>query len=114
MNKCCEATELLGGNYTLNIAKGNPSVINDPAECNVVRAAVTKILGKDALANVEIQMGGDDFSHYSMQKPSCYFYMGAKKDGVSRQHHSSNFDIDEDVIPNIVKIFLTIIEEKLS
>lgn len=114
IKKCCEITKLFGGDYVLNIAKGNPSVINNPVECNVVRTAAAKVMGEDVLSNIDIQMGGDDFSHYAILKPSCYFYMGAKKDNISRQHHSSNFDVDESVIANIVKIFLAIIEEKLS
>lgn len=112
--RCCEVAKDLGGDYQLKIAKGNPSVINDPTECDLVRSAVSACLGKSVISNVDIQMGGDDFSHYSLRKPSCYFYMGAKKDSISRQHHSSNFDIDENVISNMVKVYLSIIRKKLS
>ena len=112
--RCCEVARTLGGDYRLTIAKGNPSVINDPIQCDLVRSAVSDCMGKDSVTSIEIQMGGDDFSHYSLKKPSCYFYMGAKKDSISRQHHSSNFDIDENVIGNMVKVYLSIIRKKLS
>ena len=109
--KCClETVKLLGGKYTLDISRGNPSVINSLQACNMVKEAVKKVVGEQAISEIEIQMGGDDFSYYAQKKPSCYFYVGAKKDSVSRQHHSSVFDIDEGVLQNISNIYLQIIK----
>ena len=38
------------------------------------------------------------------------FYFGAKRDGVSRQHHSGNFNIDESVLVEFSNILYTIVE----
>ena len=103
-----------GGDYNLTIAKGNPSVINDSIQADVVRKAAAIVVGEENVKDINIQMGGDDFSHYSMIKPSCYCYIGAKKDDVSRQHHSGNFDIDESKIELIPNIYLQIIKDSLS
>lgn len=110
---CLQSVKDLGGNYILNIEKGNPSVVNSIGECNIVRNAVINALGEDYISDIEIQMGGDDFSYYSSKKPSCYFYVGAKKDSVSRQHHSGNFDINEQAMYEIEKIFVEIVKLKL-
>lgn len=113
MTKCFESCRLFGGDFNLNIEKGNPSVVNDSNECNFVREAVRNVINDEAVSSIDIQMGGDDFSYYAMQKPSCYFYIGAKKDDISRQHHSGNFDIDESMIPYISRIYMEIIRMKL-
>ncbi|MDE6550314.1 MAG: amidohydrolase [Clostridia bacterium] len=113
IGSCLQIAKALGGNYQLKISQGHPSVINSDEECEVVRSAVKKVLGDSAISIIDFQMGGDDFSYYATKKPSCYFYVGAKKDQISRQHHSGNFDINEKAIENIVNIFIEIIKEKL-
>lgn len=113
LKACFETVKQFNGDYVLNIKKGNPSVINNIFECESVRKAAAKIVGLENVVDIEIQMGGDDFSHYSLKKPSCYYYIGAKKDEVSRQHHSGNFDIDESKIDLISQIYIQIIKDKL-
>ena len=113
IKSCFDSILVFDAEYVLNIKKGNPSVINDPLECEFVRNAAKKVLSSESVSSIEIQMGGDDFSYYSQKKPSCYFYVGAKKDNISRQHHSGNFDIDENAIKNISKIFIQIIKDKM-
>lgn len=114
LKACLESVRAFGGDYNLTIAKGNPSVINDSIQADVVRKAAAIVVGEENVKDINIQMGGDDFSHYSMIKPSCYCYIGAKKDDVSRQHHSGNFDIDESKIELIPNIYLQIIKDSLS
>ncbi len=114
IDACLQSVKNFGGDYCLNIEKGNPSVVNSVGECNIVKSAVTNALGEEFISDIEIQMGGDDFSYYSSKKPSCYFYVGAKKDGVSRQHHSGNFDINEQAINEIERIFVEIVKLKLK
>lgn len=113
IESCLQIAKDLGGNYQLKISQGHPSVINSNEECEVVRSAVENVLGDSAISIIDFQMGGDDFSYYAIKKPSCYFYVGAKKDQISRQHHSGNFDINEKAIENIVNIYIEIIKEKL-
>lgn len=114
LKACLESVKAFGGNYNLTITKGNPSVINDSVQAEIVRKAANVIVGEENVADINIQMGGDDFSHYSLIKPSCYFYIGAKKDNISRQHHSGNFDIDESKIELIPKIYYQIIKDRLT
>lgn len=111
---CLNSITEFGGNYDLKYLKGNPSVINDSKECEIVRNAAKKVLGEEYISSINIQMGGDDFSYYAIKKPSCYFYVGAKKDEISRQHHSGNFDIDESVLSKMVDIYVEIVKEKLK
>lgn len=113
LKACFETVKPFGGEFSLNIKNGNPSVVNNVSECESIRKSAAKIVGSKNVVDIEIQMGGDDFSYYSIKKPSCYYYIGAKKDEVSRQHHSENFDIDENMIELIPQIYLQIIKDKL-
>lgn len=41
------------------------------------------------------QSPSEDFSFYSQEIPACFFYIGAKSEGVSYPHHHPKFDINE-------------------
>lgn len=110
LEKCVQISELLGGTYKLDILQGNPTVINAPDMSVIVRECASSVVGIENVVNVDLQMGGDDFSYYSIAKPSCFFYFGAKRDLVSRQHHSSNFNIDEGILTKFSNIFYNIVK----
>lgn len=105
---CLNISKSLGGSYILKIEKGNPTVKNDSDLCKLVKESAALIIGNENIREIDLQMGGDDFSYYSLLKPSCYFYFGAKKDSISRQHHSSNFNIDERSLSKCADIFINI------
>jgi amidohydrolase len=110
LDKCVQISELLGGTYKLNILRGNPTVINAPKVSAIVRRCASSVIGAENIINVNLQMGGDDFSYYSIEKPSCFFYFGAKLDLVSRQHHSNNFNFDESILVKFSNVFYNIVE----
>lgn len=70
---------------------------------DIARGAAEKIMGPDAFIHMDPQMGAEDFSVYLRKVPGLFAFLGcrnpAKKDTAS-PHHSSTFDIDEDVLPN--------------
>ncbi|GHU48887.1 amidohydrolase [Clostridia bacterium] len=109
IEKCLHIADILGGSFKLNIARGNPTVINAPDISNIVRQCASSVVGTENVLGVDLQMGGDDFSYYSTEKPSCFFYFGAKLDSVSRQHHSGNFNIDERILIKFSNIFYNIV-----
>lgn len=37
----------------------------------------------------------EDFAYYTQERPSCFFYVGAKPDGEAFPHHHPKFDINE-------------------
>ena len=43
----------------------------------------------------------EDFSYYSQQVPSCFFYIGAQPAGKAYPHHHPKFDIREEEIKRI-------------
>ena len=65
------------------------------------RNAARKILGENALAPMERQMGAEDFSVYLEKTPGLYAYLGCRNEakGLVSPHHSVTFDVDEDALP---------------
>ncbi len=89
----------LGGDYELKIKPGYPSMYNDPAVAEVIRAATTRLASADILEAAIPQMGAEDFAYMSRQAPGAMFMLGARIGEDKRPHHTPVFDIDEAVLP---------------
>ena len=89
----------LGGDYELRIVRGCPSVYNDPKVASLIRETAVEMYGEDAILRQEPGMGGEDFSYMARKAPGAMFLLGAKRDEVSRPHHSPQFDLNESVFP---------------
>ena len=85
----------LGGDYTLDLRKGCPSVYNAPEVSAVIRQAARDLFGDDSLIEQEPGMGGEDFSYMTRKAPGAMFRLGAKLDESSRPHHNPKFDLNE-------------------
>ena len=69
--------------------------------------------------NVEVlkpSMGGEDFAYYLEKVPGAFFRLGIRneKKVVIHPYHSSLFDIDEEVLPFGVEIFVRVIDRYLG
>jgi amidohydrolase len=89
----------LGGDYELKIKPGYPSMYNDPAVAEVIRAATTRLASADIVEAAIPQMGAEDFAYMSRQAPGAMFMLGARIGEDKRPHHTPVFDIDESVLP---------------
>lgn len=89
----------LGGDFTLRIVRGCPSVYNDPEVADTIRTAALDLFGPDVILRQEPGMGGEDFSYMTRKAPGAMFLLGAKRDEVHRPHHSPQFDLNESAFP---------------
>jgi len=91
---------LHNADVSVDFTMGYPSVINTVEEVAIARAAVTNIIGEEALVDGQFaSMGGEDFSYYLKKIPGCLIRLGALKDGLEGiPAHSSTFDFDEDAL----------------
>jgi amidohydrolase len=99
LEKAFAVSRAYGGDYTLTIERGFPSMYNDPEVSEIIRQAAEEILGKDKVSPAEAQMGAEDFSYMSQLAPGAMFSLGAKIDESHRPAHSPTFDINEDALP---------------
>lgn len=82
---------------------GPSPVINEHKHLNdLARNAARQIMGESALIPMEKQMGAEDFSVYLEKVPGLFVFLGTRNEekGITSNHHSVDFDIDEDVLPD--------------
>jgi amidohydrolase len=90
--------EAMGATVDIRYRRGYPSVVNDPAMSDIVRAAAREAVGDDNVEEAKPGMGAEDFSYFALERPSCFFNVGtgsADKD-TEWPHHHPRFDLDED------------------
>jgi amidohydrolase len=97
--RALEVARALGGDFELSLKPGYPSMYNDPAVAEVIRAATTRLASADILEAAIPQMGAEDFAYMSRQAPGAMFMLGARIGEDKRPHHTPVFDIDEAVLP---------------
>jgi amidohydrolase len=87
-----------GVSTTLEYENDYPVLFNDPDVTARVRQALTEadLPEVEAVLETAPQPPSEDFAYYLQEKPGCFFYVGAKPEGVEwHPHHHPKFDIDE-------------------
>ena len=102
--------------YRYDFDYGYPMLINDPEMSKLVARACSRGIGKENIEWVKPAMGGEDFSYYLQKVPGSFFRLGNRNEakGTIHPYHSSLFDVDEDILPLGVEMFVRIIDEYLG
>jgi amidohydrolase len=99
MERVCQITCALGGDYELHIQPGYPPVINDGAMTDLVHQVGVGLVGPESVYQRPAEMGGEDFAFYMQHAPGCFFELGVRAPGGPNQPlHNPHFDIDESAI----------------
>ena len=95
---------------------GYPPLVNDVPMSHLVAAACTRGIGKENVEFIPPSMGGEDFAYYLQKVPGSFFRLGCRNEqkGIIHPLHSSRFNIDEDVLPFGVEMFVRIIDQYLE
>ncbi len=112
---CAQA---FGGDIDLEIKWGIQPLINDPGMAAFAADAAAKVVGREKVLTQmkHLLMGGDDFSCYLQEAPGAYLFLSSSnpEKGTDIDHHSSRFNIDEDVLWEGTAIFAQIAEDYLA
>jgi amidohydrolase len=102
--------------YRYEFEYGYPVLINDPEMSRLVNSACSKGIGKENVEVLRPSMGAEDFAYYLEKIPGSFFRLGIRneKRGIIHPYHSSLFDIDEEVLPFGVEMFVRIIDQYLG
>jgi amidohydrolase len=105
-----------GINCQFNFEYGYPVLINDSEMTQLVISACSKGVGKENVEVLKPSMGGEDFAYYLEKVPGSFFRLGCRNEekGIIHPYHSSLFDIDEEVLPFGVEMFVRIIDQYLG
>lgn len=93
-----------------------PVLYNDPEMTRLVVDAVKKaeIPEVDDIIDCGPQPPSEDFSYYAKERPSCFFYVGAKKEDSPYPHHHPKFDIDEKSLKICAKAMAAVVANYLK
>jgi amidohydrolase len=90
----------LGGDFRLAIHRGYPAGWNDPTVNGWLTGVSVDLLGQDAVTDESMGMGAEDFAFMCQVIPGAMIMVGAAlADGISRNHHTNIFEIDERALP---------------
>lgn len=92
----------MGAEVDVTWISGYPSVQNDPAIVEIVRNAAIAVAGEENVEEGQLGLGGEDFSYFSLEVPSCFYYCGTRNEekGIVWGHHHPKFDIEEEGFVN--------------
>ena len=119
MRSICQGIEnMYGCKVTLNYLRDYPALINyELLTVNAMEAIKkTKIKGVKEIVDTGLMMSSEDFAYYSLERPSCYFYIGAKPQNSDYPHHHPKFDFHEDALmiaaKSVAAVLLSALETK--
>lgn len=97
-----------GATYTMEYERGYRPVVNDTRAAELLRSAVKRAVGPQALIDATPSMGGEDFSAYLQRVPGAFFFIGARCEerGIVHPHHHDQFDVDERAMDYGTRIFV--------
>jgi amidohydrolase len=109
-------TQSFGVNCQFNFEYGYPVLTNDPVMSKLVASACSKGIGEGNVEFLRPSMGAEDFAYYLQKIPGSFFRLGCRNEakGIIHPYHSSLFDIDEEVLPFGVEMFVRIIDQYLQ
>lgn len=105
-----------GIDYQFTFNYGYPALINDPNISRLVANVCARAIGQENVIYVKPSMGGEDFAYYLQKVPGAFFRLGCRNEqkGIVQTFHNANFNIDEEVLPFGVEIFVRLINEFLE
>jgi amidohydrolase len=86
-----------GARADLEIRKGYPFLMNDPALTRKSKHSAIAYMGKENVVDLDMWMAAEDFSYYSQAMPGCFYRLGTRNEarGIVSGVHTPTFDIDE-------------------
>lgn len=91
-------SKALGAEAKVEFILGYPSLQNDEEMARITREAAIEVAGEENVIENKLGMGGEDFSYFSLERPSCFFRCGTRNEdrGIVWGHHHPKFDTDEE------------------
>ncbi|WP_010532046.1 M20 metallopeptidase family protein [Lentibacillus jeotgali] len=105
LEKAFSVVRSLDGDYQLTIKPEDPALYNDKNVNQTFRETLKDLYPHFKILDQPFGLGGEDFAHMTRTVPGAMFFVGcAVGDDKTRDLHTPNFDIDENVLPIGVSI----------
>jgi amidohydrolase len=105
----CRAHGLQGG---ITFGDGYPIMRNHESVSRFVAEAAAEMLGEEQVIIRQPKFGSEDFAYFLERCPGAGYELGCSNEskGITHMLHTSRFDLDEDVLPLGVELYLRLIE----
>ncbi|PWJ44140.1 M20 metallopeptidase family protein [Sediminitomix flava] len=92
--------ESMGGEVEINIMKGYPCLINEPAMSARAKEAAIDYMGEENVVDLDLWLAAEDFSFFSQEMDACFYRLGTRNEekGIVSGVHTPTFDIDESAL----------------
>ncbi|MEZ5483585.1 MAG: amidohydrolase [Lysobacteraceae bacterium] len=105
--------------YEIPLPGANPVTVNDPKLMQEMLPALEASVAPGKLKAIDRTMGGEDFSHYALEVPGLFIFVGSTPPDIDPKNapsnHSPKFFVDEDALKvgvramiNLTQRFLTV------
>ena len=108
-NFICQAHDL---RCQVSYGDGYPIMRNHEPISRFVAGVATEMLGEDNVIIRQPKFGSEDFAYFLERCPGAGYELGCSNEakGITNMLHTPQFDIDEDVLPFGVELYLRLIE----
>lgn len=100
-----------GAKGKIDFIYGTPPLVNDREKAVFIETVIRNGFGEDVFTLVAPVMGGEDFSYYLQKKPGAFIFVGMSGEKSQYPHHHPKFDLDEEVFPDAIKLFIEIMRK---
>ncbi|HEY3868890.1 MAG TPA: amidohydrolase [Actinocrinis sp.] len=103
-------SDTFGVKTELEYTRGVPPVVNDVECTELVRKALTAVLGEGAVSQTDQSLGGEDFAWYLDHVPGAMVRLGVRSPGATHAPdlHTGAFDADERAIGVGARLFAAV------
>ena len=89
----------MGGKVDVDLRRGYPYLENDVDLTLRAKQYAIELLGPENVLDLDLRMGGEDFSYYTQIMPGCFFRLGTSTPGnPSSGLHTPTFSVDESAL----------------
>ncbi|PYZ95983.1 peptidase M20 [Alteribacter lacisalsi] len=105
-----------GASVNYNYVRGYPAVVNDRAETVFIENIARDLFGEEKVQRISPTMGMEDFAYYLQKVPGTFFWVGGALEDPSEvyPHHHPKFNVQEEAMKYIGRIFIAAVMENLS
>ena len=109
-NSVCQAYDL---RCQVSYGDGYPIMRNHEPISRFVAETATEMLGENKVIIRQPKFGSEDFAYFLERCPGAGYELGCSNEakGITNMLHTPQFDIDEDVLPLGVELYLRLIEK---
>ncbi|UTW67253.1 amidohydrolase [bacterium SCSIO 12643] len=114
-NICSDISSKYQGDVDTDIRNGYPYLENNPELTERVQNYAIELLGSENVRQLDLRMGGEDFSYYTHHIPGCFYRLGTSyPDQPSTGLHTSTFMVDEKALKTGISLLSWIALQELK